>query len=113
MADILLAASEPVKNRQHRWRRPGPQAARDGNVPAPVAQDCFAKIGCQGLCAQRRKLHGADTAASSSGAKTKLVEAKLEMVRAAWLFQHSDVVRRFCRVNRPDRIQRNEIERRL
>src|SRR5437773_3067210 len=35
------------------------------------------------------------------------------MVRAPWLFQHSDVVRRFCRVNRPDRIQRSQIERRL
>jgi hypothetical protein len=33
------------------------------------------EIGCQGLCVRRRKLYGADTAASSSGTKSKLVEA--------------------------------------
>lgn len=56
---------------------------------------------------------GTGAACNSSNAKTKLVEPELEMVRAPWLFQHSGVVRRFCRVNRPDRIQRHEIERRL
>jgi hypothetical protein len=54
-------------------------------------------------------LDGADTA-SSSIAKTKLVEAELEMVRPAWLFQHSAVVRRFCCLGRRDRIQRGEID---
>src|SRR5436190_22356800 len=30
-----------------------PQAMRYVGVPAPVAQDCFAKIGCQALCLRR------------------------------------------------------------
>jgi len=48
-----------------------------------------------------------------SDAKTKLVDAKLEMVRAGRLFERSGVVRGFCRVSGPHRIQRGEIDRRL
>ena len=59
------------------------------------------------------KLCGADTATDLSNAKTKLVEAKLEMVCAAWLLQRRGVVRRFYWLNRLDRIQRSEIDRRL
>jgi hypothetical protein len=41
------------------------------------------------------------------------VDAELEMVRAAWLLQHGDIVRRFYWINRFDRIQRSKINRRL
>jgi hypothetical protein len=60
-----------------------------------------------------QRLRGADTATSSAEANTKLVDSKLEMVRPAWLFQHRNVVRRFCSLGRLDRIQRDEIHRRL
>ena len=53
---------------------------------------------------------GADTVSSFSDAKTKLVEAELEMVRPGWVLQHSRVIRRFCGRSRPDRIQRSEID---
>ena len=49
-------------------------------------------------------VHGADTATSFPDAKTKVVEAKLEMVRAARLLQYRSVVRRFCWLSRLDRI---------
>jgi hypothetical protein len=55
------------------------------------------------------RLRGAKSAASSSGAKTQLVEAKLELVRAGWLLEHVGIVRRFCCLDRVDRIQRDEI----
>ena len=48
-----------------------------------------------------------------SDAKTKLVDAKLEMVRAGWLLQHVVIVRRLCWLDRVDRIQRDEIDWRL
>jgi hypothetical protein len=54
-------------------------------------------------------LRGAKSAASSSSAKTKLVEAKLELVRAGWLLEHVGIVRRFCFLDRVDCIQRDEI----
>ena len=56
------------------------------------------------------RLRGAKSAASSSSAKTQLVAAKLEMVRAGWLLQHRDIVRRFCWLDRGDRVQRGEID---
>jgi hypothetical protein len=56
------------------------------------------------------KLGGADTATSFSDAKTKLVEAKLEMVCSPWLLRHRGVVRSFCWLSRLDRIQRIEID---
>jgi hypothetical protein len=46
---------------------------------------------------------------SSFNSKTQLVAAKLEMVRADWLFKPVDIVRRLCLLNRVDRIQRDEI----
>ena len=55
------------------------------------------------------RLRGAKSAPSSSGAKTQLVEAKLELVRAGWLLEHVGIVRRFCFLDRVDRIQRDEI----
>jgi hypothetical protein len=54
------------------------------------------------------RLHGAKSGGSSS-AKTQLVEAKLELVRAGWLLEHVGIVRRFCFLDRVDRIQRDEI----
>jgi len=55
------------------------------------------------------RLRGAKFAASSSSAKTQLVEAKLELVRAGWLLEHVGIVRRFCCLDRVDRVQRDEI----
>ena len=55
------------------------------------------------------RLRGAKSAASSSSAKTQLVEAKLELVRAGWLLEHVGIVRRFCCLDRIDRVQRDEI----
>ena len=46
----------------------------------------------------------------SSNTKTKLVEAKLEVVRTGWLLQHVGVVRRFCCLGCLDRVQRDEID---
>jgi hypothetical protein len=54
-------------------------------------------------------LGGAKSATSSPSAKTQLVEAKLEVVRAGWLLQHVGIVRRFCCLDRVDRVQRDEI----
>jgi hypothetical protein len=44
-----------------------------------------------------------------SNTKTQLVETKLEVVRASWLPQHRNIVRRFCWLDRVDRVQRDEI----
>jgi len=60
-----------------------------------------------------QRLRGADTATSSSDAKSQLVEAKLEMVRSPWLLQYGGVVRRFCWFSGLDRIQRSKIDRGL
>ena len=59
------------------------------------------------------KLCGADTATSFADAKTKLVEAELEMVRSTWLLHHSGIIRRFRWFGDVDRVQRSEIDRRL
>src|SRR6516162_1287625 len=59
------------------------------------------------------ELCGADKSTSFSDAKTKLVEAKLEMARAAWLLRHSGIIRRFRCLGDVDRVQRSEIDRRL
>ena len=56
------------------------------------------------------RLHGAKSAYSSANAKTQLVESKLEMVRADWLFGHTNIVHRFCCLDRGDRVQRGEID---
>jgi hypothetical protein len=55
------------------------------------------------------RLRGAKSAASSSSAKTQLVAAKLELVRAGWLLEHVGIVCRFCCLDRVDRVQRDEI----
>jgi len=57
------------------------------------------------------KLCGADTATTFLNGKTKLVEAKLEMVRSRWLLQYGGVVHRFCWFSGLDRIQRSKIDR--
>jgi hypothetical protein len=61
------------------------------------------------FAAEVERLHGAKSAASSSNAKAQLVEAKLEVVRAGWLLEHVGIVRRFCCLDRVDRLQRDEI----
>jgi hypothetical protein len=45
----------------------------------------------------------------SCNAKTQLVDAKLEMVRAGWLPQLVGIVCRFCCLDRVDPVQRDEI----
>ena len=59
--------------------------------------------------AEVERLRGAKSAASSSNARTQLVVAKLEMVRAGWLLEHVGIVRRSCWLGRVDRVQRDEI----
>jgi hypothetical protein len=59
-----------------------------------------------------QKPGGAGTAINSY-AGSKLVGPKLEMVRAAWLPQHSGVLRRSCWLSRVDRFQCSEIDGRL
>jgi hypothetical protein len=61
------------------------------------------------FAAEVERLRGAKSAASSSNAKAQLVEAKLEVVRAGWLLEHVGIVRRFCCLDRVDRLQRDEI----
>ena len=46
-------------------------------------------------------------------AKNKLVEAKLEMVRAAWLFHCRPAISRVRWINTRDRLHHDEIDRRL
>jgi hypothetical protein len=58
--------------------------------------------------AEVEMLRGTKSGGSSS-AKTQLVAAKLEMVRAGWLLEHVGIVRRFCCLDRVDRVQRDEI----
>ena len=67
----------------------------------------------QGFGTEVERLHGAKSAHSSANAETQLVDAKLEMVRAGWLFRHVNIVHRFCCLDRGDRVQRGEIDRRL
>ena len=62
--------------------------------------------------AEVERLRGAESGGSCN-AKAQLVDAKLEMVRAGWLLQHVDIVRRLCWLDRVDRIQRDEIDWRL
>ena len=55
-------------------------------------------------------LRGAKSDAPRCKRKTELVEAKLGMVRAAWLLRHVGSVSRFCWLDRVDRLQRDEID---
>jgi len=56
------------------------------------------------------KLRGAESAANFLNGKAKLVETKLEMVRATWLLQHCGIIRRFRWLGDVDRVQRSEID---
>ena len=80
-----------------------------GNVTRQ-AQIAAKRLVAKNFAFDVQRLRGADTPTSSSEAKTKLVEAELEMVRPGWVLQHSRVIRRFCGRSRPDRIQRSEID---
>lgn len=60
--------------------------------------------------AEVEKFRGAKSVGTSN-ATPQLVDAKLEVVRAGWLFRHLNVVRRFCCVGRVDRVRRDEIDR--
>ena len=60
------------------------------------------------FAAEVERLRGAKSGGSSN-AKTQLVEAKLEVVCAAWLLQRGRIVRRLCWLGRVDRVQRDEI----
>jgi hypothetical protein len=60
------------------------------------------------FAAEVEKHRGAESGGPSN-AKIQLVDAKLEMVRARWLLEHVDIVRRFCWLDRVDRVQRDEI----
>jgi len=64
----------------------------------------------QGFGTEVERLHGAKFAHSSANTETQLVESKLEMVRAAWLFRHVNIVDGFCGLDRVDRVQRGEID---
>jgi len=68
------------------------------------AQIAAKRLVVNGFAFDVQRLRGPDTATSCSDAKTKLVEAELEMVRANWLPEHSAAVRRFCCLSRLDRI---------
>jgi hypothetical protein len=61
------------------------------------------------LAAEVESLRAAKSDASSSSAKTQLVEAKLDVVRAGWLLKRVGIVRHFCCIDRVDRVQRDEI----
>lgn len=60
------------------------------------------------FAAEVEKLRGAKSGGSFN-AKTQLVDAKLEMVCADWLFQPVGIVHRLCVLNRVDRVQRDEV----
>jgi hypothetical protein len=62
--------------------------------------------------AEVERPRGAESGGSSN-AKTQLVVAKLEVVRAAWLLKYVGIVLRFYWLDRLDRVQRDEIHRRL
>jgi hypothetical protein len=62
----------------------------------------------QGFGTEVERFHGAKSGRSSN-ATVQLVDAKLEVVRAGWLLQYFGIVRRFCWLDRADRVQRDEI----
>jgi hypothetical protein len=62
----------------------------------------------QGFGPEVERFHGAKSGGSSN-ATTQLVDAKLEVVRAGWLLQYFGIVRRFCWLDRADRVRRDEI----
>lgn len=52
---------------------------------------------------------GGAKSGGSFNARSQLVAAKLEMVRAGWVLQYVDLVRRLCWFDRVGRVQRDEI----
>jgi hypothetical protein len=60
-----------------------------------------------GLAHEVERRRGAES--GFSNANTQLVAAKLEMVRANWLFQLVGIVPCLCLLNRADRVQRDEV----
>jgi hypothetical protein len=74
------------------------------------AQISAKRLVAKDLAFNVESLRGSDTGTGCSIAKTKLVEAKLEMVRAARLLQHGATLRRVCCLSRFDHIQRGEID---
>ena len=80
-----------------------------GNVTRQ-AQISAKRLVAKDLAFNVESLRGSDTGTGSSIAKTKLVDAKLEMVRSGWLSQYCAVIRRFCLLSGLDRIQRNKID---
>jgi hypothetical protein len=60
------------------------------------------------FAAEVERFRGAKSG-GSSGAKTQLVGAKLEVVRTAWLLKHVGILGRFHWLGRVDRVQRDEI----
>src|SRR5437773_7553536 len=66
-----------------------------GNVTRQ-AQISAKRLVAKDLAFNVESLRESDTGTGCSIAKTKLVDAKLEMVRSGWLFQYCAVIRRFC-----------------
>jgi hypothetical protein len=66
----------------------------------------------KGFAAEVERGGGAEFGGSRN-VKTQLVDAKLEMVRANWLLQLVGRVLRFRWLDCVDRVQRDEIDRRL
>ena len=62
----------------------------------------------QGFGPEVERFHGAKSGGSFN-ATTQLVDAELEMVRACRLLQYFGIVRRFCWLDRVDRVRRDEI----
>ena len=62
----------------------------------------------QGFGPEVERFHGAKSGGSFN-ATTQLVDAQLEVVRACRLLQYFGIVRRFCLLDRADRVQRDEI----
>ena len=76
----------------------------------PSDHSPFEGMIAQGFGTEVERLHGAKSAHSSANTETQLVESKLEMVRAGWLFGHANIVHRFCCLDRADCVQRDEID---
>src|SRR5262245_33023093 len=78
----------------------------------PSILGCFNRCIANSFVAEVEEARGS-TADTACKAKTKLVEAKLEMVRPAGLFHYGFGVSRVHWINPSDRLQRDEIDGRL
>jgi hypothetical protein len=77
-------------------------------VPLTNVKDNVFSIIAKSFAAEVERRRGAKSD-SRSDAEVQLVDAKLEMVCADWLFQPAGIVRRLCLLSRVDRLQRDEI----